>query len=451
MELGKEQLEALNTMEEFIKNKEPVLVLSGSAGTGKTTILNEFIQYLDSTDVSFVLCAPTHKAKLVMEEVTGYGAITLHKLLSLSPNIEIFNLDYNDLKFESKGLDSIPTNGIVIIDEASMVNDDIYKLVTEVCKFNKSKIIFIGDKCQLQPVNNHNISLVFNNTNIITLNTIHRQAKDNGLIPILTKLRENPIKTFKPIYSEKVGSLYIYNKPKDFIITAVNSYKKAINVQDVTKVKLVAYTNARVRGLNNCIRKVLWNDKEEYHQFEFLTAYENFEFNREKFYNSSDYVITNVPRKVDKHIPYYLKLPGYELELYDKVYDTLLPVFILDRTINADYINSLSALIEDIRLSAIEAKTRYQKGKASMLWKKYFEIMKSFASPYDIMFDNRVIKKKTFDYGYASTVHKLQGSSIGEIFIDMTNLLSCPNRAELRQLQYVALSRTKGDAHILWY
>ena len=75
--------------------------------------------------------------------------------------------------------------------------------------------------------------------------------------------------------------------------------------------------------------------------------------------------------------------------------------------------------------------------------------MKSFASPTNMMFDNRVIKKKTFDYGYAATTHKLQGTSINTIFVDMSNLLKCKNRDELRQLQYVALSRTKTNAHIL--
>ena len=63
--------------------------------------------------------------------------------------------------------------------------------------------------------------------------------------------------------------------------------------------------------------------------------------------------------------------------------------------------------------------------------------------------DIESIKKKTFDYGYASSTHKLQGSSINTIFIDMANINKCRNKDELRQLQYVALSRTKTDAHIL--
>lgn len=448
MVLDKEQLDALKKMEDFAENSNPILVLQGFAGTGKTTILNEYIQYLDSTGISFVLCAPTHKAKLVMEEVTGYDAITVHKLLSLSPNIEIFNLDYQDLKFQSRGIDEIPIKGIVIIDEASMINDEIYKLLTEFCAKIETKLLFIGDKCQLQPVNDNYTSMVFNCPNKITLTKIHRQINTNGLLPLLSKLRNNPLKVFKPIIAPE-GSLFVYDTAKDFMMESLKYFEGAIHHQNVNEVKLIAYTNARVRGLNKCIRRLLWNDDKEYHKFEFITGYENFEYNKNQFYNSLDYVITNEPKKVSRHIPYFMKLPGYELELYDRVYKRILDVFILDKTINPDYINSLSSIIEDIRISAVEAKKYGNRTKSSMLWKKYFNIMKSFASPTNMMFDNRVIKKKTFDYGYAATTHKLQGTSINTIFVDMANLLKCKNRDELRQLQYVALSRTKTNAHIL--
>ena len=91
--LADEQIEALERMKRFLDTEEPVLVLQGYAGTGKTSILNEYIQYLRSNGEDFILCAPTHKAKLVVEEVTGEEAMTVHKLLSLAPNIEIFELD----------------------------------------------------------------------------------------------------------------------------------------------------------------------------------------------------------------------------------------------------------------------------------------------------------------------------------------------------------------------
>lgn len=447
MTLSNEQNLAIQRMIDFIDDKEPVLVLQGPAGTGKSSCLKEYVQYLDSTDINFTLCAPTHKAKMVIEEITEYDAVTVHKLLSLSPNIEIFNLDYSDLKFYSKGVSAVPTNGIVIIDECSMINDEIYRLLLEFCASRKSKLLFIGDICQLQAVNNKSVSKVFDCKNKIILTEIHRQSDGNGIMPILANLRENAMDHFKTTKAEN-GSLFVFRRPKDFMLKAYEYFNNAIHAQNITEVKLAAYTNARVRGLNSCIRRMLWKDDKEYHQFEFLTGYENFEYNHNQFYNSLDYIITSEPKKIERRIPHFMKLPGYELELYDKVYKQLLDVFIIDSDINQDYIDSLAVIMEDFRISAIECKN-YNRTRSSKLWKQYFEVSKSFATPFDIMFDNRVIKKKTFDYGYASSVHKLQGSTLNNVFIDMDNIFICKDKSELRQLQYVALSRTRKDAFIL--
>lgn len=447
-QLADEQLVALEKMEEFLDSKDPVLVLQGYAGTGKTAILNEYIQYLDSIDANFTLCAPTHKAKLLMEDITGYDAITVHKLLALSPNIEIFELDYRDLKFRIKGLGEIPNEGIVIIDEASMINDEIYKLLIEMCATCNTKLLFIGDIAQLQGVGNLYTSRVFNCPNIITLTKIHRQADTNGLLPLLAKLRERPAPKFKSIEAPE-GSLFVFNDAKEFMNRGIEFIRKSVKEQNVTGTKIIAYTNARVQGFNQCVRRMLWETDTQYHQYDFLTGYENFEFNGMQFYNSLDYIVVSPPKKVEKHIPHYMKLPGWELELYDTVYKTVLTVFILDSDLNSDYVNSLAAQIESVRISAVEAKKYGNRTKSSFLWKHYFEMIKSFGTPKDMVWDNRVIKKKTFDYGYSSTIHRVQGSSLDTVFVDMKNVMSCRNINELRQMQYVSLSRTKSDAYIL--
>ena len=67
----------------------------------------------------------------------------------------------------------------------------------------------------------------------------------------------------------------------------------------------------------------------------------------------------------------------------------------------------------------------------------------------DLYYDNRLIRKKSFDYGYACSAHKSQGSSFGEVFVDMRNINLCKDKDERRQLQYVALSRTRKDAYVL--
>ena len=451
MKWSDEQQAVINKLIDFIDNDELVLVLSGNAGTGKTSVMNEFVQHLDSTKGRgyFQLCAPTHKAKLVLRQATGgYDVTTLHKLLSLSPNLNIFNLDYDDLKFESGGAGAIPYKGLVIVDEASMISDDLYDLLIDYCRFRKCKVVFVGDSAQLRPVDNDDISKVFNNPNIARLTQIFRQDEANAILPILSNLREHHKISFDNAIGDK-GSLIVHRDSKEFMLLAVEQIKKAMRDKNPNHVKLIAYTNNRVNAFNTCVRRILFNDEEPYHIGEILMGCENFSYNHNDFFNSSDYIVVSI-KKTQRKIPNFTSLPGYDLMLYDVVDNVNRQVFILDiDNINPDYLDSLAQTIENIRIDAISAKNRGNRTASKFLWRKYYDIMKSFATPIPLMFDNRVVKARTFTYGYAITVHKAQGSSYNSIFIDMNNLLLDKDVSELRQLQYVALSRTKTDAHLL--
>lgn len=430
-------------MVSFLSSNQPVLLLQGQAGTGKTFIVNDFVKYLEQKHYPFVLCAPTHKSKLVLETFTNTEAVTLHSLLALAPNVEIFNLDYKQLKFKAKDKICIPYNGIVIVDEASMITDDLYKLLTERCQELNTRILFVGDSAQIQGVAEKHISKVFRCPNKITLTILHRQNKDNGLLPMFEKLRTHSLSEFSNIRSDE-GNLYVYRNIKDFMLKCTEYFEVAKYKGDISYVKLIAYTNARVQGFNECIRRLLWKDNEEYHQYGFLTGYENFNYKRSaQIYNSLDYIIVSPPKRVSRTITGYGKVSGYLLELYDTVYKKVLELFVLPKDFE-DY-NTIAQKLEDIRFSALESKVTSTK---HFYWKQYFNMYNSFAVPIDLEWDGRVVKKKTIDYGYASTVHKIQGSSLTNIFIDMDNIMKCRNEEELRQIQYVALSRTRNDAFL---
>lgn len=162
-----------------------------------------------------------------------------------------------------------------------------------------------------------------------------------------------------------------------------------------------------------------------------------------------DYIIVDPPKKTDIGIPGFLTLPGYELTLYDSVYKSSCPILILSRDISNDYLQALASLIEEIRLRAINLKSSGRFQLASKMWREYYELIGSFTTPVDLYLDNRLIRKKSFDYGYACSAHKSQGSSFGEVFVDMRNINLCRDKDERRQLQYVALSRTRKDVHLL--
>lgn len=145
--LGEEQEEALSRIKDFIKNsKEISFSLYGPAGTGKSLMISYVIKYLIDEGYDYALCAPTHKAALVMRTYTEEDTTTLHSLLALSPKLDIFKLDLRELQFVAgKSTNQIPYHGVVIVDEASMINDDLFDILEEKCSQFNTKIVFCSE------------------------------------------------------------------------------------------------------------------------------------------------------------------------------------------------------------------------------------------------------------------------------------------------------------------
>ena len=172
VKLGEQQAQALEEIREFLLGDDFAFCLYGSAGTGKSFMVRQIINLAKSMKKQYCLVAPTHKAALVMRAYTGERADTLHYLLALSPNLEILKLDLNQLEFQSKSSEFIPIKGVVICDEASMINDDLYDILIEKCSELNTKVIFCGDIKQLQPVEGRNYSKVFKLKNRFELTKI---------------------------------------------------------------------------------------------------------------------------------------------------------------------------------------------------------------------------------------------------------------------------------------
>jgi exodeoxyribonuclease-5 len=445
--LGPGQVNAVNQIISFIHSFETAFSLSGYAGTGKTTVVKEIVRYAKSKHLEIVLCAPTHIAKLVLEQATEQPAITLHKLLALTPNVEILDLDFKNLLFQIKGKQTLfPSNGLIICDESSMISDDLFDLLIDRCELTQSKVLFVGDKAQLQPVNALNHSKVFNLENSVILDYIYRQPEESGLISVLPTLRSKPINIFMDSVGLD-GSLLCYSNIQNFFKELVPAFKKAINNRNILETKMLTYTNKRTEGFNTKLKEVLFGTEQEYYQSEFLTCYENLEFDGLNFFNSMTYIVADKPEKTDILISGFIKLPGWKLNLYDSVTKHCSLVSIISRTVEKDYIDSLAQFLETLRINAIQ--TKYSDRRASsQLWKQYYQALNSFTLPTDLYYENRLVRRKSFDYGYASTVHKSQGQTIQNVFIDMKDINLCKNPDELRQLQYVSISRSKQNVYI---
>lgn len=160
-----------NTLEDAQKQavktvlKCGVSVVTGGAGTGKTTVIRSVIEANNKLrpGEKIVLCAPTGKASRRMAEVTNHSAYTVHKLVYA----------YEQHRMEK------PRNALFICDEASMLDISIASKLLLMIDGGNNRIVFVGDVSQLPPVGPGTFFRdILNNSNIdsVTLTFCHRQT-----------------------------------------------------------------------------------------------------------------------------------------------------------------------------------------------------------------------------------------------------------------------------------
>lgn len=175
-ELSDEQIKIL----EYIC-KYNICILNGSGGTGKTFSTQAIIHMLKDNNKSYELFSPTGKAAKVLSENTNEHASTIHRGLGYTP---LNNWGYNE---EAK-----MTCDVLIIDEFSMVDLNLFKHVVDAVDFKHTKLLMIGDNAQLPSVSCGNLLHDFMQSKLIptvTLTKVFRYG-EGGLMKIATDVRQ---------------------------------------------------------------------------------------------------------------------------------------------------------------------------------------------------------------------------------------------------------------------
>ena len=141
---------------------------------------------------------------------------------------------------------------------------------------------------------------------------------------------------------------------------------------------------------------------------------------------------------------------AYMVKLKSKCdgWETVIPIVSVEENDSA-LILKYAYMLEDMRKRASEAKKNKNGSAAKHFWSCYYSMLQAFAVDSDICIGEQVVKKKTFNYGYAITTYKSQGSSYGTVFVDLDNLAKVDESEKFRQHEYVALSRTRGNVYLL--
>lgn len=466
-ELNDQQKSALKELEAFVNGDDTSITLSGYAGTGKTTIMGIFNEYLKRRiQADIIFSAPTHRANAVTRQKTPNAkVVTLQSLLGLRPDFDITEdvFDLHKLKFEQVAEVKIEPAAIVIVDEASMIQDSLYDFLLKQIAAKGAQIIFMGDKGQLRPVKANNISKVFRNDGAQLQLTKVERTGDNPILKESTRVRNGEGFSYETdIAPNGQGVEYSSDKTRirEFVKTSLKEMKDS---QDPLYFRVLAATNASVEAYNSAIRQILYGRRPaQLYEGELVMGYSNREYDslrkKYKLMNSGDYVVQSVkPTTIQIDLTYpdrkeSISMEGYKVTLKDAI-DTSASSFTIDVVSNFETDENIIKVQEYIQTLWSMRKQLLAEGNptaARSVVEKINRIQNKIHTMRDIKDANGRLKlRKSFDYGYAHTIHKSQGGTYSKVLINDSSIntfgFNDKNGQEVRQeLKYVAVSRAKN-------
>lgn len=454
-DLTEGQKAALDYMKAFIDGPNREMVLCGAAGTGKTSLVNVLLDQLDEHSFyKYVCTAPTNKAVEVISRNTGkdYDR-TIVSLLGLTLR------DYDDgepvLVREPGSESKLGQYDLVIIDEASMVSRKLIgEIERDMLEHDRIKVIYIGDKCQIPPVDDTKTgmmeSVVFTLPLICELTQVMRTALDNPILAAVTKMRENMASErdlFEHVTKEldDGSGITFFNDREQFMNKMYETFDDPKYDENTDYCVAVAYRNVSVDAINRVVRKHKYPDVNA----DFVVG--------EEVRVKKPYRIRSSSKK-DTMVPVYnleerLKIldveecndPAYDLPCYKvEVVNYRAPKSSRDtRTLYVVKRDSISLYTSLLNNTALECKEREQKPGHNGMGHMYSR--RDAWRPYNTLKNYYL----WVDYIYAMTAHRAQGSTIDNVFVVDRDINLIASNVERNKLKYTAFTRASKHLYVL--
>ena len=247
--LSEEQYETVMSM----KDDGNIMVISGSAGTGKSTVAKTIVNILESSNrhnFSLLQMALSAKAAKRINEVTNRPSVTIHR-----------GLKFNGKEFKHNENNKLPTN-VVIFDEFSMVNIGLTLSVLKAIK-SGALLIFMFDYAQLPAIGSGAVAydlLESMRYKTSKYTQVHRQAEKSGILCDANKIRrqKSPIKSYeKSITTGELKDMtYFFRQSQEEIHSlAIKYYLSGIEKYGVDNINIVTARKDKVLNSADSLNK----------------------------------------------------------------------------------------------------------------------------------------------------------------------------------------------------
>lgn len=413
--LNQGQQAAADAFFQFLFSSEKEFNISGPGGVGKTHLMGYLIdevmrRYFETCQLmgvkpefdEVVMTATTNKAAEALSQATGRPCQTIHSFLNLKVSDDWTTGKTNLVRNKTW---CVHEKKIVFVDECSMVDIALYRNIHEALK--DSKIVYVGDHCQLAPVLETLSPVYRQGMPFYQLTQQMRNAGQPALMALCQQLR-NTVETgrFQPI---QIVPGVIDHMNDDEVQVAIDGHFR----QQTMDNKILAYTNQRVVDFNDHIRG--------------LRQLPDYYTVGEKLISSSAAHLKGGIIKVEQEVEVITLAPTHE-RIPIEVSESNPPVELeicratLETSIGERYDNVPLPVDRNHFTALIK---HYQRLKN---WERYFHLKNMYPDlrPHD-----------------ASTVYKAQGSTYDTVFIDLGNISTCNNANQVARMLYVAVSRPR--------
>ena len=423
-----EQAHALEVFAEFLTDRDPhaVMILRGSAGTGKTTLSGAIVRTLKEIRQKVMLLAPTGRAAKVFSLNSGSPAYTIHRRIyrekSFSGVEGLFNLN-----------DNLYTDTLFMVDEASMIANMglggmsfgsgclLDDLVHFVYQGRNDRLLLIGDKAQLPPVGEeespalHAAMLEGYGLKVYEcdLNEVLRQSEESGILYNATMIRQmithDDITQLPKI--RFVGYPDIKPMPGSELIEALADSYHHVGLDDTI---VVTRSNKRANIFNQGIRNMVLDREEELSQGDILMIVKNNYYWMEEERKSNNKLQSNdIPAFLANGDRAKVLKVRRRIDLYGFRFATLLLQF-------PDYGNyELEAtVLLDTLTSEAPALTHEQQEQLFHQIEEDYQDIPLKADRMKAIRQDQFFNALQVKFGYAVTCHKAQGGQWAHVYVD---------------------------------